>query len=438
MSSDQLIESETKDVRVAILAEEPLSWGSGKHYFQAILDGYGWTTRDTSYKFSTNYIFDKDILRGRLNVSDCDVLLVPGGGVGDGEAIVKGFNSLSRVRKWKENISNFIKDGGGYVGICGGAALITGLSTDSNKTSTTFAERQYNKSSLGISCVKSYYKDLAMPLFYPFQRKYPEKIGATGYVFSFAPGETADGTRIYAGGAPIDFQILKDNPIFSDFSKKTERIRWWGGPALLVPEKPDRHITILAKYPKEELSENESTRIRAWKYTGGIHGLLKGLLKAFKIVKGENDSLKNVLMYAYYLAGDWKLTDKPIELNYSDKPCMTAEIYPNENEGRILLCTAHPEYMVWWGGQIDEVDDAGFNCIGKGLHRWKNIAPLSKNAEDELTYTWWIVRRIVAWAAKAPDGHLPPISKGHITKNGKSLLSDIFYDGSFINQMKNI
>lgn len=427
-----------KKIRVAILAEEPLGWGSGKHYFPAILNSYSWNIGDYSYKISTNYLFDKDILQGKLNVSDYDVLLVPGGGVGDGEAIVKGFNSLKKVRKWKKNISIFIKDGGGYIGICGGASLITGLSTGSNKTPTTFAERQYDKSSLGISCITSHYKELAMPLFYPFQRKHPEKIGAMGYVFSFAPGKTVDGTLIYAGGVPIDFKICKDNPIFSDFSKEIVRIRWWGGPALLVPENPDREVKILVKYPKEELSKNDSTKIRAWTYTGGICGLLSALLKAFKIVKYENDSLKNVPLYTYFLAGDWKPSDKLIDLDFSNKPCVTAEIYPNENKGRILLCTAHPEYMIWWDGQIEEVDDSGFNCLANGLHRWKSISPLSKTVEDEFTYTWWIVRRFVAWAAKVPDKHMPPIDKRQITKEGRSILSGIFYDGSLINQMKNI
>lgn len=430
---------ECKTIKVAILAEEPLGWGSGKHYFPVILDGYNWTIGNTSYKISTNYIFDNDILNGKLNVSDYDVLLVPGGGVGDGESIVKGFNSLKKVKKWKERISNFIKDGGGYVGICGGTALITGLSTGLNKTPKTFVERQYDKSSLGISCVTSFYKNLALPLFYLFQKKYPEKIGAMGYIFSFAPGETIDGNFIYTGGVPIDFQICKDNPIFSDFSSKTERIRWWGGPALILPDKPDRDLTILARYPVKDFSKNKSTRIHAWRYTGGIHGLISALFKAFRLIKDENDSLKNLLIYTYYLAGNWELTDKIIELDFSNKPCMTAEIYPNGNKGRILLCTAHPEYMVWWKGQIEEVDDTGFNCLATGFHRWKNIDPLSKTIEDELTHTWWIVRRIVAWAAKVPNNHLPPICKGKITEEGKSILKDnIFWDGSLINQMKNI
>ena len=90
--------SENRIIKIAILAEEPLGWGSGKHYFPVILDDYTWTSGYTSYKFSTEYIFDKDIIKGKLNISNYDVLLAPGGGVGDGHAIVKGFNSFRKVR----------------------------------------------------------------------------------------------------------------------------------------------------------------------------------------------------------------------------------------------------------------------------------------------------------------------------------------------------
>ena len=86
-------------IRVAILAEEPMGWGSGKHFFQVILDGYSWTKEGKIYTFSTKYIFDKDILKGKLNNSDFDVLLIPGGGVGDGHSIMKGFSFLPKVRK---------------------------------------------------------------------------------------------------------------------------------------------------------------------------------------------------------------------------------------------------------------------------------------------------------------------------------------------------
>jgi glutamine amidotransferase-like uncharacterized protein len=428
-----------RNIRIAVLSDEPLGWGSGKNYFPAILDGYSWDVKNNVYQFETNYISDKDILKGKLDTKTYDVLLVPGGGVGDGEAVIRGFNLSSKVRKWKKNIVNFIKDGGGYVGICGGAALITELSTGSNIKPISFVEKQYKKSSLEVSCIKSYYQRIALPIFFPFQMNYPEKIGAIAYVFSFAPGETVDGTRFFSAGVPIDFQIDKGNPIFSDLSKNTERIRWWGGPALIFPEKPDREVKILARYPKIELSEDETTRIFAWKYTGGVNGLLFSLFKAAKLIKENNESLRNLLIYAYYLAGNWKPTQKPIELNFSNKPSMTSEIYPNENQGRIILCTAHPEYMIWWNGKIEKVGRSDFNCIAKGFHQWKNVSKLSKNAIDEFTHTWWIVRRMAAWAAKVPDNHMPPITKGQITTLGKDILNnEIFWDGTILHQMKDI
>ena len=426
-------------IKVAILAEEPLGWSSAKYYFPVILDGYKWNVEHVTYEISTSYIYDKDIIKGILTPKRYNVLLVPGGGIGDGETFVKGLNINIKARKWKKNISDFIKNGGGYVGICGGAALITSLSNGNMTKPKTFLERQYDKSALGVSCVKSYYKNLALPLFYPFQRKYPENIGAAAYVFSFAPGETVDGTRIFTGGIPIDFKIRKDNPIFSDFPNETQRMRWWGGPALLVNENSDREVKILARYPEKELSEDASTRIYAWKYTGGIHGLISAVMKAFKFIKNKNDKLKKFPLYAYYFAGDWKPSKKPIELIFSNKASITAEIYPNKTNGRIILCSAHPQYMIWQDGFIQEVESNGFNCIANGFHRWKNIATLSKDAIAESTHSWWILRRMIAWTAKIPDKHMPPIIKEQLTeKNKKIISSKIFWNGTISHQMLNI
>jgi putative intracellular protease/amidase len=441
--SAPLIHSDDKNpehriIRVAILAEEPLGWGSGKHFFPIILQKYTWKIHNTTYIITVKYIFDKDIIHGQLNTSEFDVLLVPGGGVGDGQAVVKGFSSSKKVRRWKKNVSAFIQDGGGYVGICGGTALLTDLKTE-DKNPRSFLERLYNKSSLGVSCVLSYYKSLAFPLFYPFQKNYPEKIGAIAYVFSFAPGKTADGVRIHTGGAPLDFQLCKDHPIFSECAQDTERIRWWGGPALIVPENPDRKVQILAKYPMQDLSDTTALRIHAWRYTGGVRGLFVAFLKAARYIKKENDTLKNLLLYTVYMAGDWTLTDKVIRLDYSNKPSITTEVYPNEKKGRILLCSAHPEYMVWWKGHITEVKTKGRHCLGNGMYQWEDIAPLSQNAKDELTHTWWMVRRFVAWSAKVPDDHLPPIHKEELTKKDESLLlKNVFWDGTLLNQMENI
>ena len=56
-----------------------------------------------------------------------------------------------------------------------------------------------------------------------------------------------------------------------------------------------------------------------------------------------------------------------------------------------------------------------------------------------LTYTWWIVRRIVAWDAKVDDDLLPPLNNNENNKNIKKIVNqNILWDGTIINQMKNI
>ncbi len=426
-------------IKIAILAEEPLGWGSGKHYFSVILDGYQWKKGENSYKISTSYIYDKDIIKGQLNTKNFDVLLVPGGGVGDGHAIMKGFNCFKKVKKWKKQIQKFIKEGGGYVGICGGVAVFTNLVTDPNKKVTSFIESLYDKSSLEMSAVKHFYKDLALPLLYPHQKKLPEKVGATAYIFSFAPGITKDGKKIHTGGVPIDFVLSKDNPIFKDYNKNTVRIRWWGGPGLVLPKNPDREIKVLARYPEKDLSEIPENRINLWVYYGGYFGLIKSFIKGLKNTIRDKESLRNVFLYTYYLAKPWRKSDKILNLDYPNKPSITSEIYPNQNKARIMLCTSHPEYMIWWGGHIREVKEDGNNCIGYGFHRWEEINPLSKTCVEELTYTWWIVRRMTAWAAKVSDEELPPIEKQEINEKIKELLKkNIFWDGTLKNQMDNI
>lgn len=424
-------------IRVAILAEEPLGWGSGKHYFPMILD-YSWEKEDTIYHFSTSYIYDKDILQGQLTKKHFDVLLTPGGGVGDGEAVAKGFSYIPRVKKWKRMIANFIKEGGGYVGICGGTAMFTALQTK-NKKPVTFLEKLYDKSAIGVSRVKSYYKDLAFPLFYPFQYTHPEIIGATAYIFSFAPGKTKDDTMIHTGGVPIDFNVNTDHPIFSDLNTDKVRIRWWGGPGLIPPTHHSDDINVLAWYPDDALTEKTNTSIMAWRYKGRFLGLFKGLWKAFFLIKQTGESLRDLLLYTYYLVGPWEQTDHRIDMDLAKKASITTEIYPNENKARILLCTSHPEYMIWWDGHITEEKGGNYHTMGEGFHRWHDIKPVSKSLVDEFTATWWLVRRFVAWTAKVPDKHLPPIEKGIMKEDAQKILSEnIFWDGSLVNQMKNI
>ncbi|MBS3777904.1 MAG: hypothetical protein KGY50_01270 [Candidatus Thermoplasmatota archaeon] len=426
-----------RSIKIAILAEEPIGWKSGIHYFMTILDGYFWHGKNQDYKITAEYVYDKDITKNKLLNSNFDVLLVPGGGVGDGECLTKGFKRIPWIKKWKKNIRSFIQNGGGYVGICGGAALLTELITENPKK--TFVEKLYNNSALDVSSVQSYYKDLAFPIFYPRQRWLPEKIGAASYVFSFQPGETEDGRKILSGGVPLDFKINSDHDFFNGYDQKEIRMRWWGGPGLVIPPAFKKSVSVLAWYPSEEFSMAENSKIHPWRYTGGLFGLINGLKKAVSFIRKEKIDLKQLFTYLFYFAGDWKKTNNDLDLNLKNRAAITCEIYPNEHKGRIFLCATHPEYMVWNGGCVTEVDETDYNCIGYGFHQWKSIKDFSKTGLKELTSTWWLVRRAVAWSAKVKSEDFPPIHEDDEKKDKKEKLAeDLFWDGSLKSQIENI
>jgi hypothetical protein len=426
-------------IKIAILAEEPLFWGSRKYYHKIILDDYSWEAAGNKYKFIASFVYDKDITDGKLNDSDFDVLIIPGGGVGNNEALLKGFTFLPKVQKFKRNIIKYVKNGGGVIGICGGAALITNLSVGDGRKPTSIIERLYDKSSLNISCVSSYFRSLAFPLLYPFQKNHPEHVGSSAYAFSFAPGNTEDGKKIMTTGCPIDIQIDKNNPIFINYSDDIRRIRWWAGQALIPPEKTDRIFQVLARFPSEDISENSNLHVNAWRYIGGIHGIVRGIIRAANFIKNNDLRLSYLPLLTYYLTCDWDYTDTPIEMDLGNRPCMTAEIYPNENAGRIILSTVHAEYSIWWGGHIEKNDNESPNCIGSGLYQWKDIDSPSESMQKELTYNWWILRRMVAWCAKVKDEQLPPKELGEINQIVKqNIIQKLFWDGTKIHQYKSI
>lgn len=392
--------SEINEVRIAILFEEPIrGWGSGKILFVAALENYQWTVGEKTYKFTLTEIYDKDIVRGKLNTENFDALLVPGGGVGDGESLVKGFKHLPRIKRWKNEIVSFVEDGGGYNGYCGGVGLMSHF----DRTPESLVEWQYERSTLGASCVKIFLPDTAA------DRSNP---GSTAYMWGYQEPldyECVEDFVNLRSGIPLDTQIMKDNPIFDDFSEDSSPVSWISSPALVVPNDPDREVTILARYPVEEVSENESTMIHEWRYTGGIRGYIRGFLEGIKLCRELKEPLINAVSYTGFFAKDWERTDKVVELNYSNRPCMTSEIYPNENEGRIVLSGPHPEYPVWFGGRIQEREDTDDNCIINGHYTWVDIIPSEETPEDEMSHTWWMVRRQIAWAAKVPDNDLPPV-----------------------------
>jgi len=380
------------DLQVAIYSDVPLGWdvNAPDDYF-LILEDYQWTVGNKTYKFVTTPIFDENILDGSINIDNYDVLLVPGGGVGDEQSIVKGFFSKIRpkVINWKNKLFDFIVNGGGYVGYCGGTALMCHL----GKEPETFLENAYEKSSIGASDVKVYWKADGPSVFLDAWSAYTDE--THGYP--------------YYNGLCFDIPLNKNHPITDDFLDDTCRIRWIGGPSCIIPENPSSNITVLGQYPKEEISENESTRIQIWKYTGGVLGLIKGYFIGLKWLKAHNMPLSKGIVASIDFRYDWELTDEYVKLNYSNKPCMVAEVYPNENKGRLVLDTFHPEANVWWGGHFEVFPDHDENSVADGLYKLVDYKLFNETPEDEMTHTHWIVRREVAWAAKLPDNDLPPI-----------------------------
>ena len=437
-TNQSLNRTEKRVIRVAIIADEPLNWGSGKHYFPIILDSYSWISSNIQYTFSVSYVYETDILNNSLTRSKFDVVLVPGGGVGDGHALAKGFLRSRKTKKWKKNLTNFIKYGGGYVGICGGAALLTGLKTGRSHQKK-FIEKLYHNSSLEISNVFSYYHHLALPIFYPFQYKYPENIGAMNYVFSFKPGITIKKRAIFSAGASLDFPVKKDHPIFHDYPYETLTMRWWGGPGFIVDSISNSQVDVICKYPIKDLSESTRTRIYAWRYLGGLSGLIRGFIRSCNFIKKHNLSLNRLFVYSFYFAGNWMKTNNVINLHYENKPALVLETFPNEHQGRIVLCATHPEYLIWHDGHIEEVEDKGYHCIAQGFHQWRDIQISEDKPLENLTATWWLVRRLVAWAAKIPDKDLPPIAKEEYSEEIEELMKkEMFWDGTILSQINNI
>lgn len=406
------------EIRVAIYTDEKetdldfYSPYARTRYFIWALRDYSWKVGDTLYRFVPTLLSTKRLLKGELTIDNYDVLLYTPEQA-DTYLLYTGFSRLPKNKIRVRNVANFVKDGGGYFGTCGGA-LIAG---DMENKPTTFAERAMKNSCLGISCANIQWKT-TIPLFYCMLGREPKAMGEMAYVWYSGWNQTNYSINFHSG-ACLDCSISKDNPIFDDHIESTRRILWMGAPAFEIPEIPDREISALARFPIEEISNNKSTDIHYWKYTGGI----RGLISAAFYNEGEihwMETFSSIPLKAFIYAGDWERTDKVVETNLSNKPFMTAEVYPNENNARIVRCTGHPEYNVWWGGHIEEMEDTEINNQYEGFYRWKNVLPEDETVEDEFSYNYWIVRRSVAWASqKVPDNDLPPIY-------GPSQVSDIF------------
>ncbi len=369
-------------------------------YFLYALRNYSWTVDDTTYRFTIDLFPTKLLYKGELSKDNYDVLLFPAS-TSENKFSVSLSRLQPRNQLEKKMISNFIKEGGGYFGSCGGA-LVACKTSQRPKTLFEYLNRNYM---LGISAIKIEH-EYRIPLLRHLIGQYNKVTPGLAYYFYSGANQTNYDIN-YHTATCVDVNISKDHPIFNDFVGNKRKIRWINGPKLIIPENSDREIHILGRYPEEEMSDNKSTQIHHWKYTGGISGIIKGIFPA-----GNTFALENLGVFFNLIcySGDWEPTDEVVETNLANGPFMTAEIYPNENKGRIVLCSGHPEHNVWWGGHIEKVEDVEYNTIYEGLYRWKDIIPEEETEEDEFSYNYCIIRRSVAWASKkVPENNLPPV-----------------------------
>lgn len=395
---------EIKEIRVAIYTDTP-----NEKYFLLPLQNYQWAVGQTSYRFLPTLVTTKDIVKGRLTTANYDVLIYSFNQA-DQYLFRTGFSRLPQNQILVRNIDAFVEDGGGYYGSCGAAAIAGGMIN----TPTSFLERAMKQSSLNISGVQFEYHT-AIPILTELRGRSPATVDTQAYLLYSGWNVPNPHEMNYSGICP-DIRVNKSTAIFDDFIGASRKIRWIGMSAFEIPMQPDREMMALGYFPSQEISDNTSSQIHYWTYTGGLAGLLKGLIFG----RGTILWVANlgVLMRAFLFSGDWQKTETIVQTQVADKPFMTAEVYPNEHAARIIRCSGHPELVTWWGGHLEDITDNGTNNLYDGLYQLAGATPMNQTIEDEYTYNYCIIRRCCAWAAKIPDNDLPPVY-------GPSQVSDI-------------
>jgi len=421
--SAKIINNESKisqngiiDVRVAIYTdtEELKESILTKNYnFRKSLDNYRWKVGNKTYRFVISYLTLEDLKNGILTIDNFDMVL------NHWTAVLASDKLMFETTIEKTAFKKFIEDGGGYYGSCA-ASMVSGNMINIPLTS---AERHWKQRMLGISGLNI---DLQMfaPIRYMFLTKPldPTQHYEPYWYYHGLKGEKGLSNKSAQCGVPIDFDINKNHPIFDDFIGNIRRMQWWDAPLLSIPDNPDREIEVLSSFPDEEISENESTQLHYWKYTGGLKGIINCLLSKHK----SGYSHVGLRQYVEAFAEDWEPTDIVIPTNLANKPYLTSEFYPNENKGRIISSPGHPEAPIWWGGHIVEVDTDHDN-LANGFFHWENVTSYEVTPEDEYTYNYCLVRRIIAWVAKVPDRDLPPVyGESEVCDFEKNIDSEVF------------
>ena len=190
---------------------------------------YSWTHEGATYTITPYIISKREVLEGKL--SSYDILVIPG----SGRHYLDALNP-----RWRKAVISFVENGGGYLGICGGANLASMGFQEPLSPNTLL-----NRSVLKIANV--YVND--------------EQGEEWQYLWR---------SNWRYGGLPLNVSIPQnDNPIFGGLYGDLRSIRYWGGPGMYDAGKEDARlgpVTPLAIYAEEPM---DVAPLHYWKWEGG-------------------------------------------------------------------------------------------------------------------------------------------------------------------------
>lgn len=308
---------------------------------------YNWTIDNHTYRFEMTIINAEDILgtgNYTLSTDSFDLFVI---GASASSYLVEGVNNV-----WKSCVQQFVADGGGYIGICGGA---NAASMGFEKPTNLFQNR-VNKGVLELANV--YINDNLLE-----EWQYMLKYGFDAYGW--------DNLTFFPSYVSVNTTVAHhpDDMIFNQYGGRHRQISYAGGPGMYEGDVVD-----------------------------DVHGLVIPLLQ-------YNEELMETKPIHYWipLFGRWK----PLTTVKTDIKGTFAGIATTyNNSGRVVLYGPHPEDRVAVNGSILEYLGSSivnsvlqfqsyvFNYFGQSLPR---------------DYNWWIARRSAAWVTHVPDEHLPPI-----------------------------
>lgn len=216
-----------KEINVAIFKAYSKFFHTGMTLIKnEILGNYEWKNNETKYRFKTYYLGKWGIIL-LLKPDKFDVLIMPGANTY--WALRKGSPIFSP--RWRNAIRNFVRNGGGYIGICGGSTI----ACQGRKTSDS--------------------KAASIAKFLKISNTWANQI--------YYRQDQYDIRNPNTGGIPINVDIRKSgNPIFDPFyfqhSSKARSIRYWGGPAFIIANGKDDllgSVNILATYAEEPMEK---------------------------------------------------------------------------------------------------------------------------------------------------------------------------------------